>query len=428
MVNILGIAGSLRSRFLQRDLDKLPDSRNGLMGFLKNCSKNRWANSELSMMTALWGARREGTAINAITLSKYHRNGDFNGNKAALVQLVKEADGIFISSPVYFGANSFLIQNFIELLNSDPAFQSGLTGKIYAGLAVGAKRNGGQETTLIYQMADMLNLGFLGVGNNSTTTCQYGGTVVAGNASAMLEDRLGIETCIGAGSRIARTARIYATGKSERRRSPPRFQFLILQDRHRMTETLIHPLINLLTERGIPSGAYRVYDYALQPCKACDHCPDQKAADGGYRCRIDTPEDEFKLLHKLLVETDVIVPTIYSPEDRTGLTSVYQRFFERTRYLRRSDYMLSNRVIIPLVFCEIGRNEHLDLRLISSFIRHNTIVHKPMNGTTHNGQLINPEKFMKDWETAIQTSVYLAAGRCHMEKSAEKPKYIPFGY
>jgi multimeric flavodoxin WrbA len=274
----------------------------------------------------------------------------------------------------------------------------------------------------------MLNLGFLGVGNDSSTTCQYGGTVVAGNKSAMLKDQLGIETCIGAGSRIAQTALIYLTGKSQKRSPAPRFQFWILQDRNRITETLIRPLVNLLAKNDIQSNYYRIFDYSLQPCKACDRCPDQKTAFGIYQCRINTPKDEFKDLHDLIVQTDVIVPTIFSPVDRTNLASAYQRFLERTRYLRRSDYILSNRVVIPLIFCEIGRNEHFDLRLISSFIRHNTIVHKPLIGMTDNGQLINPEKILNDWKIAIKTSIRLVAGRYHMEKNANKPKYMPLGY
>jgi hypothetical protein len=138
--------------------------------------------------------------------------------------------------------------------------------------------------------------------------------------------------------------------------------------------------------------------------------------------------DEFNDWHGLLVRADVIVPTIYSPVDRTHLASAYQRFLERTRYLRRSDYLLSNRVVIPLIFCEIGRNEHLDLRLISSFIRHNTIVHKPLVGLILKGQLIDPAALVEDWKTAVKTSVRLVAGRYQMENHAEQPKYVPLGY
>lgn len=427
-VRILGIAGSLRCGFPGPHIEALPDTRDGLMRFLKDHAKRRCANSELALMTALWGARQEGAAVTFVSLSNYSGDRNDRTRKVALKSLVKKADGLFISSPVYFGANSCLIQDFIEALNGDPAVQRLLPGKIYSGLAVGAKRNGGQETTLIYQMAEMLNLGFLGVGNNPSTTCQYGGTVVAGNKSAMLRDDLGIETCISAGSRIAQTARIYAAGTSPVGGEGARVDFWILQDRHRITETLMRPLIDLLIEKGIHSKRFRIYDNLLQPCKACDRCPDKKNGQGGYQCRIDTPEDDFKVLHDSLLQTDVIVPTLFSPVDRSDLASVYQRFLERTRYLRRGGYMLSNRLVIPLVFCEVGSNEHLDLRLISSLIRHNTILHKPLIGMTFEGRLINGQMMADDWKKAINTSLRLVDGRQRMEEHLKKPEYIPIGY
>ena len=44
----------------------------------------------------------------------------------------------------------------------------------------GAKRNGGQETALIYQLVDFINLGMLGAGNDSQ---RLSGTIVAGDVS-----------------------------------------------------------------------------------------------------------------------------------------------------------------------------------------------------------------------------------------------------
>ena len=427
-VKILGIAGSLRSGCIDSPVEDLPDTRNGLMRFLKNHSNGRCANSELALLAALWGARQEGASISAVSLSKFFRSSRAGDRKTVIASLIKDADGLFVSSPVYFGANSCLVQDFIESLNGDAAVRSLLPGKLYSGLAVGAKRNGGQETTLIYQMAEMLNLGFLGVGNNTSTTCQYGGTVVAGNKSAMVEDELGIETCVGAGSRIAQAARIFAAGKSRSDDSGAHVDFWILQDRHRQAEALIQPLREFLGMNHLRSTCFRIYDYLLQPCKACDRCPDGKNSYGVYQCRIDSRGDEFNVLHDSLVQSDVIVPTLFSPVDRTHLSSVYQRFLERTRYLRRGGYVLSNRVVIPLIFCEIGRNDHLDLRLMSSLIRHNTILHKPLIGMTSKGRLINAEEIMKDWKTAITISARLVAGRYHLEKHLLRPRYIPIGY
>ena len=426
---ILGISGSLRSGYLDTNIIRaLPDTRDGLTRFLENYSKSRCANSELALITALWGAKQEGASIKCITLSNFRNSRNLNDDKAALYSLVKEADGLIISSPVYFGANSCLVQNFIEALNSNTVIQSFLPGKLFAGLAVGAKRNGGQESTLIYQLADMLNLGFLGVGNDTSTTCQYGGTVVAGNKGTMIKDEIGIETCIGAGSRIAQAVQIYIAGTSPKSDQCTRFDFWILQDQNNSVNSLIQPLVSLLAKNDISSSCYRICDYLLHACKACDRCPNQKDNDGAYKCRIANTKDEFKILQDSLMQADVIVPTLFSPVDRTNLVTVYQRFLERTRYLRRGDYMLSNRVVIPLIFTEIGRNEHLDLRLISSLIRHNTIMYKPLVGMLYKGQLMNLEKIVDDWKMAIKTSVRIVTGRYSLKKKAKKEKYIPLGY
>ncbi len=98
---------------------------------------------------------------------------------------------IIVSSPVYFGDRGSLVQSLFEFIESDPLLRQDMAGKIYGGLAVGAKRNGGQETTLIYQMLDMLDMGLLAVGNGHETTAQYGGTAKAGDVGRSQPTRTG---------------------------------------------------------------------------------------------------------------------------------------------------------------------------------------------------------------------------------------------
>jgi hypothetical protein len=74
---------------------------------------------------------------------------------------------------------------------------------LYAGLAVGAKRNGGQETTLIFQILDFLNMGCKVIGNGHDTTAQYGGTLVAGDIGQLREDAYGINTALSTGKNIS---------------------------------------------------------------------------------------------------------------------------------------------------------------------------------------------------------------------------------
>ena len=132
-----------------------------------------------------------------------------NGTNKNLDQLKEKlinADGLIVSGPVYFGDRGSLSQSFLELIQRDLELQDAVSGKLYAGIAVGAKRNGGQETTLIYQLFDFLSLGMLGVGNDSDTTAQYGGTGLAGDVGTMHADDYGLATSIGTGRRISTLA------------------------------------------------------------------------------------------------------------------------------------------------------------------------------------------------------------------------------
>ena len=90
-----------------------------------------------------------------------------NGAPRRLNELRKKfsADAILISGPVYFGDRGSLVHEFIEYIRSDKKLRDHCKGKVYAGITVGAKRNGGQETTSIYQI-DMSNLNMLVVGNS----------------------------------------------------------------------------------------------------------------------------------------------------------------------------------------------------------------------------------------------------------------------
>ena len=75
-----------------------------------------------------------------------------------LKEHILSADAILISGPVYFGDRGSLVQALIEFISSDTEIKDHLEGKLYGAIAVGAKRNGGQDTQLIYQLIDMFNI------------------------------------------------------------------------------------------------------------------------------------------------------------------------------------------------------------------------------------------------------------------------------
>jgi hypothetical protein len=120
---------------------------------------------------------------------------------------------------------------------------------------------------------------------------------------------------------------------------------------------------------------------------------------------------------------------MFSPNDRTGLVSVYQAFIERLRYIRRGDYALSNRLIAPLVISEIGSNENLNIRMITSFIRHHTIMHAPIIGWLQNNRLLNEDDLINGLNSAINQSREVTLGRLiSAVLRNEITLYKPIGY
>ena len=121
---------------------------------------------------------------------------------------IAEADGVILSTPVYFGDRSSVANKFLQVT----ARKNLLQNKIFGVASVGAKRNGGQETCNIYSMIETLNQGALVVGNGPPTS-QYGGTAVGGDQGHVLEDESGIDTAFGVGMKVAHVSEMYSKEK-----------------------------------------------------------------------------------------------------------------------------------------------------------------------------------------------------------------------
>ncbi len=386
------------------------------------------SNSEVCLVAALWGAREKGAEIDHVALADHFpadgSEVDIDGLKARL----RAADGFLLSAPVYFGDRGSLSQRFTEMVRSDPVLMADLAGKLYAGCAVGAKRNGGQETTLIYQMMDMVNVGLLAVGNDSDTTSQYGGTAHAGDVGTIPKDSYGIDTSIGAGRRIGRVAQVLATGDETALADRLRIGLWLLQDRDGAMAARVRPLLDEIAGEA-ETRSLDVLEHRIRPCIACDICPTHVGPDEEYRCIIARRDDGLNQLHDALLWPDLLMPAVYSPRDRRGLTSIYQQFMERTRYLRRGDYVFTDRLAVPLVLAEIGANEHMDIRLMTSFIRHHTVMHKPVVAWLHEGGILNLDEVRADLRSAVRHGRRLVQGRlgaAHINSAATA--YNPVGY
>ncbi|MDP6473529.1 MAG: NAD(P)H-dependent oxidoreductase [Alphaproteobacteria bacterium] len=384
------------------------------------------SNSEITLAAALWGVCDQAGDINHIALSNHFRADGTVADLEALKQALIAADGILLSTPVYFGDRGSLSQRLIEMIRADDGLQKALAGKVYGGLAVGAKRNGGQETTLIYQMLDMLDIGLLGVGNDSDTTAQYGGTTHAGDIGTSPKDSYGINTSIGTGRRIARVAAELGAGKQAELSDLPRLGVWLLQDRGAEMAARLAPFLD---SANADVSLLNPVGRKIRPCIACDICPTHIGPDEEYRCIIGRRDDAMKDLHDSLLTPDILLPALFSPKRRDELVSVYQEFMERTRYLRRGDYVFTDRLVAPLIFAELGSGEHLDVRVMTSFIRHHTVMCRPITGWLKDGKLINAEDVEDGIARAVANGRRLTAGRLASSSlELTGTQYRPVGY
>ncbi len=383
------------------------------------------SNSEVALAAALWAAHAGGLEIDHLSLAEHFAPSGELRREAVLREKLLAADGLLISGPVYFGDRGSLAESLLDWIARDAELREALAGRLYGGIAVGAKRNGGQETTLIYQMLDMLKLAFLAVGNDSETTSQYGGTGLAGDVGTMHKDTYGINTSMGTGRRMARVLPYLNTPVLLS--APPRVLFLLLQE---VDGTAQQGIERLLAEHkgGLAATVLDVASERIQRCIACDICPTHIDVDEEYRCIIQSRNDAMGILHEALLHHDLIIPVAACARDRTREVSHYQSFIERTRYLRRGDYVWSDLLVAPLVFEELGTQSTVPLRMLTSFLRHHTVMAQPMTAYLQDARVINEKAVSEQFAWTLRQARRLAAGRLASAQADRETKYNPVGY
>lgn len=415
---------------LENFLDAGRREGKGFHEIYKNLKRNKGnkglSNSEVALAAALWAAHKRDVEIDHLSLSEYF---PASGRKQKIDELKEKlilSDGILIAGPVYFGDRSSLAQELINMIREDINLCHKLKGKIYGGIAVGAKRNGGQETTLIYQLLDVVSLGLLGVGNDSDTTAQYGGTGHAGDIGTMSKDNYGLQTSMGTGRRVANLIRKFNC--QYELKGPVKILFLVLQDSKDLAKRKIKDIISICGDKIDPK-IIDISSKKIKRCIACDICPTYIDLDEVYRCIIKSNDDEFESLHKDLLNYDAIMPVVVSTNDLNSIESNYQIFIERTRYLRRGDYVFSDILTTPLTFEELGiRDRYSSIRLITSLIRHHTIIASPITGYIHQGKLLNSSQVVSDFKDFVDSAKQMTLVRLAKAEIKDSVKYNPVGY
>ena len=303
---------------------------------------------------------------------------------------IVEADGVILSTPVYFGDRSSVANKFLQVT----ARKNLLQNKIFGVASVGAKRNGGQETCNIYSMIETLNQGALVVGNGPPNA-QYGGTAIGGNPGDVLEDESGIDTAFGVGMKVAHVSEMYCKEKHPASHIGIRVDILVTMD---TSERFLAKYLKDLTsrvEKIIPWVEFVIHeliDSTIYRCLGCTICPVPPGdSEKTTKCTIKDPEDCLEKLRKSLKGSDCAIIAGLNILDYEKIIFRYQVLTERMRYIRRSNFELTDLLITGFCYNQFGAtaNSIHSIKTLTSYIRHNTTFYKPIDIFEYEGKVLN---------------------------------------
>ncbi len=455
-IKILALGGSVRANlrneaFLQQSIqgsEDLPEylAKIKLHQDSSTRDSDHLSNSEILAGASLMGAKQKGCEVEffpLLKLFKRHEHAITNINADALgldldlmhidllehdqeqlqafIQKIRVAQGIIFVSPVYFGDKSSVANKFIQLAGT----LNLLEGKVVGAASVGTKRNGGQETTNLFFLYEALALGAYIVGNGPKSS-QSGGTAWAGDKGAVLKDDFGIETTFGTGVRVSQVSRIRQRFINPAKISgTTKIAIIITMDTP--LRLLSKHIQDYLAKRSESEGkvSFRLIeliDSDVERCLACNICPIPqflKSSSKGkdpYACIIRREGDSMSSLRDELVSTDGILLAGLNIHDMAAVAFRYQAFVERTRFIRRNDFELTNVPMAGFLLSEVGAimNPIHNLKVMTSFMRQNGIMLKPITSTYHQGQLIDSAE--KDFERFVASVVQFRQARSNSEK------------
>ncbi len=430
---VTGIAGSHRSSIKSEDfltiLDQCKDFDKLYETIYKMGGDKKICNSEAILLSGLYGAKEMGLSINHIMLkSLFKTNKTEEAQKIAVKKILKHTDGLLIASPVYFGDRSSLIAKLISLLKQTDGKRFVLDQKAAGMIAVGAKRNGGQETTNVFALFDFMNLGACVVGNGPPTS-QYGGTAVAGAIGSIIDDTFGLSTSRGTGQRVGLMTKMINIDPSAFK-NKIRTRILFLVTRKDMQNVFIDKIKSLNFSDHTDVEILDITDKNIKPCRACPVCPNGPT-DEIYKCIIqpsskNKSQDDMKFIYEKLINADAIVLGHYNGIGAGN--DNYQVFMERTRFIRRNNFELTNKIFSA--FYETSNTlDVFSLRGLSSFLRHNMFIVGPFYSAFRNKrnevfENIDVDDYAKRLEILAQKA---RIGR-DMGYNTTETAYIPIGY
>ncbi|MDY6853061.1 MAG: NAD(P)H-dependent oxidoreductase, partial [Thermodesulfobacteriota bacterium] len=373
-MEILGIEASIRASGRKKKVMDMIQSSNGLAEITDSvyefASEGNLANSEGMLMAALGGAMAAGAKVDMVYLSEDFKKikGSAASSPDTLVKTLKNSSGLIFSTPVYFGDRSSFVESLFTFVTESFQDPYPLQDKTVGLLSVGAKRNGGQETTNIFSLYDSQSLGACVVGNGPPTS-QYGGTGWAGDISRILDDDWGLKTAFGVGRRVAQISSIRNLDMA----SLPKLKLKFGLPQFQAKDNLIGRFKELIEAAGHEAEVVKVYKRKIKRCRACPICPNPKAKGDYYRCIV---RDAMYDLMDQLRDLDGLIVTAELGHAFDGMKS-YQLFMERTRCVRRNHFQWSNLPVGLAVSEAPHTNSIFTLRALSSYLRHNVFLVGP---------------------------------------------------
>ena len=466
-MRILGIGGSIRASFandqvltkLVSESERAEHYLNAVQALVSASTKPGLSNTEIGLGLALMGAKAEGAEVDYFSLIQLFRRREnkvenFDAEKldldesigfidtlslnpkvlSRLEKLLEGAVGIIFSSPVYFGDRSSVANKFLQLTQK----KSLLRDKSFGVVSVGAKRNGGQETTNVFSLYEALAQGAIGVGNGPKTS-QYGGTAVAGDKGLILGDAWGLETFECTGRRVAQVARILVNSKlGSPIGRPVKIKILSTMDfEDQRSYANLQELVarsDWFQDKGVAFEIINLLKGDIYRCIACNICPIPEKRKlfsedepTSYSCIIQNRNDSVEDLRNRLLEADgIVVAGINPSEDDIGdVIFRYQSFIERTRFIRRNDFELSNVPVAGFSVSEVGSNVNQihNLKVMCSYMRHNGIMLQPMEEIHHKGEVLKDG--VLGFNSFVDSVVRITRGR--LQTRAVGVQYIAGG-